>query len=179
MNTQDNSPVIEAINSGILGETGSVIELESRAENVLAAACLARQSRKYLHIYSRNLDPTVLDKAGFIASVKKIALSGRFSNILILAADSKRITQRGHRLITLARTLSSRIEIRRPEKQFQSLPQTFITADGRGYIHRKNSERYEGVINFNDARETRELDRLFVDIWQKSQVSPEMRRLNI
>ncbi len=179
MRTQDSKPVIEVINSGIVGETGAIIELENRAENALATACLAKQARRCLYIYSRNLDPTIFDKIEFITAAKKIALYSRFAHIRILAADSKRIMQRGHRLVTLARTLSSCIEIRRPEKQFRSLRQTFITVDGQGYLYRRDSERYEGVIDFNDPRETRELDKLFTDIWQRSQVDPEMRKLNI
>ncbi len=155
------------------------IDLESRAENTVAATCLATQSRHRLHIYSRNLDPAIFDKTEFVAAVKKIALSGRFASIRILATDSKRIMQHGHRLVTLARTLSSRIEIRRPEKQFRSLRHTFITADGRGYIYRQDAERYEGIVNFNDPRETRELDKLFTNIWQRSQIDTEIRRLNI
>lgn len=179
MHTPDNNPVTQAIHSGIIGETGSIIELENRAENALAAACLARQAQRYLYIYSRNLDPAVFDKAELISAAKKVALHSRFADIRILAAESRRIMQRGHRLVTLARALSSRIEIRRPEKQFLSLRQTFITADGQGYLHRQDSERYAGVINFNDPRATRELDKLFNDIWQKSRVDPEMRKLNI
>ena len=156
-----------------------MIELESRAENVLAAVCLARQAQRRLHIYSKNLDPAVFDKVELASAAKKIALYSRFADIRILAADSKHIMQRGHRLITLAHTLPSRIEIRCPEKQFLSLRRTFITADGQGYLHRQDSERYEGIINFNDPRKTGELDKLFNDIWQRSRVDPEIRRLNI
>ena len=179
MHTQDNKPVIEVINSGIVGKTGAIIELESRADNALATACLAKQAKRCLYIYSRSLDPTIFDKIEFIAAAKKIVLYSRFAHIRILAVESKRITQRGHRLVTLARKLSSRIKIRRPEKQFRSLRQTFITVDGQGYLYRQDSERYEGIVDFNGPRETRELDKLFTDIWQRSQVDPEMRNLNI
>ena len=169
----------ETIETAIIGETDMLFDLDNREDNTLAASKMTLQARRTLRIFSYDLDRAIYDQMEFISACKQMALSSRFASIQILAVDSKRIMQRGHRLIALARALSSRIEIRQPEKQYQSLRQTFLTVDERGYIYRKSSDRYEGVANFYDPRRARELDKQFVEIWQKSQVDPEMRSLNI
>lgn len=162
-----------------LGEYASDIELSSSSENHVLATHMLSQARRVLRIFTRELDPPIYDQADFVEASKQLVLRGRFSSIEILAFDSQRIAQRGHRLVNLYRSISSHIQIRRPEKEYESHLETFMTVDGTGYLYRKNAQRFEGIANFNHPREVRELDKLFAEIWEHSHVDTEMRQLNI
>lgn len=163
----------------VLGDTAVDIEVETSGENRILATHMLSQAGRSLRIFTRELDPLIYDQLDFVAAAKKLALRSRFSNIEILAFESQRIMQRGHRLVNLARSLSSRIQIRRPDKQFETHLQTFMTIDETGYIYRKNADRFEGIVNFSNPREAREMNKLFAEIWDRSHVDTEMRSLHI
>lgn len=163
----------------ILGESKDGIDLHSRQQCQEIVTNMVVQSRRTVRIFSPDIEPAIYDQSQFVEACKKMALTSQFARIQILTMDSRKITQRGHRLVSLARILSSRIEIRRVDKQYESLGQTFITADAKGYLYRKNHARYEGSACFYNPLETRKLDKLFDEIWQQSHVDREMRSLNL
>jgi hypothetical protein len=162
-----------------LGKTCQEIRLETRLHNRKLAVHMAAQGHKALRIFTRDLDPSIFDHKEFIAATKALAIYSRFSKVQILAFNSRKIAQRGHRLVELARKISSSIEIRKPEKRFESNLSAFMTVDALGYIYRKLDDRFEGICNYYDPLRAKELDKLFAEIWQHSQVDTEMRRLNI
>lgn len=188
MNDSDNNSqtsllaaeeAISRLGDFTLGETAYDIELASSKENHILSTHMVIQAGRTLRIFTRELDPPIYDQLDFVEACKKLALRSHFSRIEILAFESQRITQRGHRLVDLSRVLSSRIEIRCPDKQYEHHLQTFMAVDETGYIYRKSSERFEGIANFCNPRETRELDKLFTEMWQRSHVDTEMRNLRI
>lgn len=170
---------ISSLETFILGKTSQEVRLETRRHNRKIAAHMAGQGRKILRIFTRELDPSIYDQKEFVAAAKSLAIYSRFSRIEILAFESRKIAQRGHRLVDLARKLSSSIEIRKPEKRFESHLSAFMTVDAVGYIYRKLDDRFEGICNYHDPLRVKELDKLFAEIWQYSQVDTEMRRLII
>jgi hypothetical protein len=179
-NAQMNAEqAISQIEEMALGETAFEIEVETSKENHRLATHMLSQAGRSLRIFTRELDPLIYDQTDFVEAAKQLALRSRFSRIEILAFESQRIIQRGHRLVSLARSLSSRIEIRRPDKQFENHLQTFMTVDETGTIYRKNADRFEGIVNFSNPREAREMNKLFIEIWERSHVDTEMRSLSI
>ncbi len=163
----------------ILGESKQVFELESLQDNSTHVMGMLAQATRHLRIFSRDLDRRLFDNSDFIAACKTLALRSHFCRIEILLMNSRQITAQGHRLLNLARALSSRIEIRRPEKQFEKLRHFSLTVDGQGYIYRTINDRYEGTASYHDPRYCRELDKDFDTIWQRSNVDPELRSLKI
>lgn len=171
---------IDDLGSGcILGETSQEIELTSSEEHTILTDHLASRAGRTIRIFTRNLDPVIYDRTEFIAACKQLALRSRFARIEILAFESQSIIRRGHRMINLARALSSRIEIRRPEKEFEKHLHAFITFDEIGYIYRTYADRFEGYGNCHAARETREFEKLFKEMWLRSHTDSELRSLNI
>ena len=162
-----------------LGETSQDLVLDSRDHHIRVTDHMAPQASHAIKIFTRDLDPFIYDRNEFVEICKSLALRSRYARIEILAIESQRIIQRGHRVIELARSLSSSIEIRKPEKQYERYLQSFITFDETGYIYRTYPDRYEGIANYNDPRKTREFDKLFHEMWQRSQVDSEIRRLHI
>lgn len=162
-----------------LGETSQEILLENSTDHMSVTQHMANQAQRSIRIFTRDLEPVIYDQENFISACKRLAIRSRFSRIEILAFESQRIIHKGHRLIDLTRALSSRIEIRRPEKQYEKHLQTFITFDEKAYINRTQYDRFEGIANYNGPRETRELEKLFKEIWDRSHVDTEMKTLSI
>ena len=154
----------------LLGETQQEIMLESSADNMAITDHMASQAQRSIRIFTRDLEPVIYDRGDFVDQCKRLAIRSRYARIEILAFESQRITRKGHQLVDLTRSLSSRIEIRRPEKEYERYLQSFITFDEKGYIYRTSADRFEGIANYNDPRETREHEKLFSEIWARSHV---------
>ena len=171
---------IEALQDNyLLGETQQEIILENSTDHIAITDHMIAQANRSIRIFTRDLDPLLYDRESVVDACKRLALRSRYSRIEILAFDTKRIIHRGHRLVELARTLSSSIEIRRPEKQYEKYLHAFITFDEIGYVYRTYADRYDGIANYNDPRETREFEKLFKEIWARSHVDAEFRSMRI
>lgn len=154
-------------------------ELGTAADNREAALQIARLARRQLAIFTRELEPQVYDTPEFIEAAKQLALSGSRTRIRILLIDSRRATKEGHRLVELARRLSSSFEIRKPHRDYLDVAETFMIADEKGLLYRKLATRWEGIVDPHDPLAAREKLKLFDEIWQRSLDDIETRQLRI
>lgn len=154
-------------------------ELSTAADNRRAALEIAKLARRQLAIFSRDLEPQVLDTPEMLAAVKQLALSGSQARVRILLIDSTRAIRDGHRLVGLARRLSSYVEIRRPHRDYLDLAEAFMIADEKGLLLRTLATRWEGIVDPSDPLQARERLKLFDEIWQRSHSDPETRQLRI
>ena len=95
----------------------------------------------------------------------------------MLIQDARQAVQRGHRLIELARQLSSTVESRRPAGEYRQFHETFLLADTTGYLHRRIPGRYEGTACFNAPGKAAEWEKYFMEVWERSEPDPELMRL--
>lgn len=160
-----------------LGEDDQEIVLESSADNRAASIALVKQCKRYLDITTRQLDPPIYDNDEFLDALKALATRSRYSRIRIMVNDPRAIVTRGHRLLELANQLSSFISLRKPGPDHQQFNEAWLIADTTGVIRRPLSDRYEGLVNFNDKGIARELDRQFEDLWEHGCEDPNLRRL--
>ncbi|HEX7047171.1 MAG TPA: hypothetical protein VF275_06340 [Gammaproteobacteria bacterium] len=154
-------------------------DLATVADNRDAALEIAQLARRQLSIFSRDLEPSVFDTPEFLDAVKNLALSGSKASVRILLIDATRATKDGHRLVELARRLSSYIEIRKPHRDYLDMSEAFMIADERGLLYRKLATRWEGIVDPHDPMQARDKLKLFNDIWQRSHSDPETRQLRI
>lgn len=154
-------------------------ELATAADNRIAALEIAQLARRQLSIFSRDLEPQVFDTPELLEAVKNLVLSGSRASVRILLIDATRAIHDGHRLVGLARRLSSFVEIRKPHRDYLDMAETFMIADERGLLHRKLASRWEGIVDPNDPMQARDKLKLFNDIWQRSHSDPETRQLRI
>ncbi len=162
-----------------LGENDKVIHLDTMDENRDATIAVAQQCQRTLAIQSYDLDPIIYDNADFIEAVRQIAVSSTRADIKILIEDSRKIISSGHRFIELARQLSSFIEIRKINTDLKTVSEAFLIADETALIYRRQPQRYEGFVNFNERGRCRLLLADFKDSWEKAAPDPELRRLHI
>lgn len=162
-----------------LGESRQRITLETIDDNRHAAHALAGQACRSLHIFSHDLDPMVYDNGEFLEAVKALAIGHRHARVQIIIQDSRKIIERGHRIIELGRRLSSSIHIRKTPPEMKTHAQAFLIADKTGVLYRTVGDRFEGYANFDDRFECKNLLDFFTAAWEHSAPDPELRRLHI
>lgn len=162
-----------------LGADAERVLVGSSAENRAAAIALVSQGKRFLHIYSRDLEPAIYDNAEFIEAVRKLAQYSRYSQIRILVRNSEQIVSHGHGLVALAQQLSSFIQIRKPAPDYDGYNEAFLVVDKMGVLHRRLSDRYEGEVSFHAPERAAVLVKFFDEVWERSEPDPQLRRLHI
>ena len=162
-----------------LGESKEKLLIDTIEQNREAAVALVKQANRSLHIFSYDLDPLVYDTNEFVDAVKDLAIAHRHSQVQIIIQNSRKVVQGGHRLIELARRLSSSIQIRKTTSALHNYTEAFLIADATGILHRTIGERYEGYVNFDDRFDCKTVLDFFDMAWEKSEPDPELRRLHI
>lgn len=163
--------------NGSLKPGSEDVPFSSALELRRLSAEMAGSAGQQLDIVSRSLDPPVYDTEEFLGAVKKLVLTRRGrARILVLDPESL-LAYGGHRLVELALRASSHMEIRRPGPDHLEFNEALLIADRIGVIHRKHSDRYEGVANFRARQWAARLSERFELLWQNAETDPHFRRL--
>ena len=176
MNNQDNFRQFTELRLGI---SDIDIDLQTRAEACFATDLMTQQCLESLEIFSRELDPELYDRTEFLDAVSRLCTQNHKASVRILVQNPAPSVQRSHRLIELSRRLSSSIEIRQPHPDYRQHNEAFLIADSCGMILRGLSDRYEGVANFYTFIHAQRKRDFFVEVWERSEVHPEFRRLHL
>ena len=162
-----------------LGEHADDIPIDSSEDNQAAALHLVSQGGRSLDIFSHDLEPRIYDTPDFTDAVRALAIKTRDMQVRILVNDPDFIIKHGHRLIDLARRLTSHMEIRKLHEDYCNKPEAYLVVDKRGLLHRKLASRYEAVVNFNNPMTATELYHHFSEMWERSRQYMDFRQLNI
>jgi len=162
-----------------LGVSSIEIELLERADTVHATGLMLEQTQDTLEIFSRDLDPELYDRQSSLDAISRLCLRNRKARIRLLVQEPQVPVQRGHRLIELARRLSSSIEIRQPHPDYRHYNEAFLVADQCGLVHRGLADRFEGMCNFYNPVEARRKLDFFTEVWERSEEQTEFRRLHL
>lgn len=160
-------------------ENSTQIELVSAGDCRDAALELIRGTRRTLALFTRDLEPAIFGTVEFATAVQRLALRSRFTHIRIVVIDPAAAIREGHRLVELARRLSSFIEFRRPGPDHASLAHTFLVTDETGIMYRPLSSRYEGFADTYNPPEARKYLKHFAEIWSQAEPEQEFRRLGL
>ena len=93
--------------------------------------------------------------------------------------SSNPVISRGHRLVDLARRLTSKIQIRLVPDQLATDLHTCVMWDDQGYWLMPDHREYDGLSNLYDPVQANRLSERFDYLWQKSQTDPELRTLRL
>ena len=163
----------------ILGVTNECIKIDSRQLNRDAVIKLVRSARDQIVIVSRYLDPTIFNNGTISQAIAQRARRASHTRIRILVHDTSPIVKNGHLMLELSQRISSKIEIRTICDDYAQFNQSFLVADGTGFMHNLKSDLYEGEVNFNDIERSKELVETFNEIWEISAQDTAIRRLCI
>lgn len=160
-----------------LGVSTDTISFERQGDNGSLALSMASQARSTLDIFTRDLEPLIYDTREFISALTQLAMHSKYSKIRILIQDPSRCIHEGHRLLELSQRLSSYIELRKPGYDYKDFNEAFMIADNTGLLHKRQADRYEGVVNFNTPLEAGEKTKFFTDVWETAEIDPNLRRI--
>jgi len=155
------------------------LKLDSAEKNRIASIALVTQAHHSLDIVSRDLDHKIYDNEEFTAAVKQLATSGPKAKIRILIQDSENVIKHGHRLVELARRLTSFIDIRIQGKRFKEFNEAWLIVDSTAWIRRPFADKYNADVDFSAARQLRETGKAFTAMWDEADLDPNLRRLSL
>ncbi len=162
-----------------LGSESQTITLDSSADNYAIALAMLQQTGRDVAILSRQLDGRLYDTTDFIHALSQLASQHPRCRIRLLLKNIDPLIKYGHRIIELSRRLSSAIGVRVIHEDYREYNEAFMVFDERGTIKRRYADRYEGIANFNDPKQARELLSFFNEVWNISEPDPNQRRLHI
>ncbi|MEA5445334.1 hypothetical protein VCB98_05840 [Gammaproteobacteria bacterium AB-CW1] len=153
--------------------------LEYRDDSREAARQLAEATRRELLIFTRDLEPAVLDQSEFLEAVRQLVIRSRHTGLRVICQDPTRAIKEGHGLIRLARRVSSHVSLHRPHREDAEEADAFIVSDETGYLYRPLADRLEGRWSPNDPTQARRLRQRFDQMWDRSEPETEFRQLGV
>lgn len=163
----------------MLGVTSGQINVDNRALNHAAVHKLFSSATCTLNIISRTLDHTIFDQADVIKTISDFIRRGSHTKVQILVYNTTDMIKRNHRLGLLAEKAPSKITIRTLPGELNHFNESMVIADKHGFIHNLQSDKYEGVVSFNDSQRCLELLSVFNGLWDRSLPDPNLRQLKI
>lgn len=160
-----------------LGAASGRIRFDGNDELREVLHAMTAQARRTLDFSSLQLEPTLLDNAAYVESVRQLVLRSRRTRIRLLVLEPAALATRGHRLVDLAHQLPSFITLRVPGANHKDYREATLIADNVGFIHRPLAERPKGMADFNAPSQASYLTQRFDEIWAYAKPSPYLRAL--
>ncbi|MEN1957169.1 GNAT family N-acetyltransferase [Luteimonas changyuni] len=158
---------------------GALNPVDSRDAAIAATSGVIAGARRHLDIYSRELDPGLLDQPEIVAAIRRCATGGECA-IRILLQEPAAPRRAFAPLIALGQRLPSAIAFRAVEEQVdRSYASAFIANDGGGHFFRPLGQRWEGETRLDGAGRARHLRGVFDPFWERARPCTEYRALGI
>jgi predicted GNAT family N-acyltransferase len=152
--------------------------VETHDAAIAALLGVIHGARRHLCIYSRDLDPGLLDRPEVLTALRRFATHGREARILLQDAVAP---QSAHApLIGLSQRLPSAFLFRVIEEPVdRAYPSAFIANDGGGWYFRALGHRSEGETRIDQPARARQLQTVFEPVWERARPCSEYRALGI
>lgn len=156
------------------------IAVESREQALAETLALIGEAKHELCLYTRVLDPDLLENEAVLEALKRVAIAGRCASIRLIVQDPRAVAARGHRLLPLAQRLTSVFALRTPVQDDDlQYPSAFLVNDTRGYYFRVLGNRFDGeAVNYSPGRHAQLLE-YFNQVWERSEPSEGLRQLSV
>lgn len=157
---------------------GSHAELQRfhRPEQAQAhALALLQQARISLSLYSPDLEAWLYSHSSVQDACTQFLLASPKNRLRILVRDVGRPVRQGHRLLNLAKRITSNLHIRRINPDHPRDESAYLLADDRGLLLREQPEQYAGYALYNDPGRVRQRQAQFDQAWDMSLSDPDLR----
>lgn len=156
------------------------IALASAAATMEACDELLDTARRSIRIFAPDLDPHLLSRRPVIEALGRLVRVSRNTRIRVLFADGDSAIRSGHLLIAASRRFPSYITLRRLAEEHRDLRSSWIMADDRALLWRRDYARLEDAwISWQGGRNGQRLRRDFDDWWQYAETDPQFRQLHL
>ncbi|UWX04771.1 GNAT family N-acetyltransferase [Pseudoxanthomonas sp. NC8] len=149
------------------------------ADGVAAVlVALAAHARRELGIYSRAMDPGLLDRKEVLDALRRFAVRPGERRIRILLQDAATPQRSGAPLLPLAQRLPSVFAFREVRDPVDTrYPSAYAFNDTGGACFRTLGHRFDGEGGLDDAPLAQRLQRGFDRVWERSRPCTEYRVL--
>lgn len=146
-----------------------------------AATAVIAQARRELVVYSRALDPGLLDSPPVLAALRRFATARHATSVQVLLHGEDAARAMSSPLLRLAQRLDSSFRFRRPADPADAGPPCAYLADDRGgYYFRPTAARFDdGEVSLEGGPRNRQLRSQFAQAWERSAAWSEFRALGI
>ena len=154
--------------------------VDDHATAVATLVALVDAARRGLWLYSRDLDPGLLDAPCVVEAFRRFAIGGRGNEVRVILQDAD-APQRGHSpLVSLAQRLPSVFLIREVEDPVdRAYPSAYLANDAGGYYFRTLGHRFDGEADLHAPGRSRQLRGAFMAVWERARPVTEYRALGI
>lgn len=159
----------------ILGTDQAIQRFSNPSELRPHVLSLLQQAQLNLCLYTPDLEPWLYHHSSIQDACARFLLARPKNHLRILLGDSGRAVREGHRLLTLARRLSSNLHIRKLNPDYPNEDSAFLLADDRGLLMRPELDQYAGYALYNDPGRVRQVQRQFDQAWETSVLDPDLR----
>ncbi|MEH6414032.1 GNAT family N-acetyltransferase [Pseudomonas sp. CGJS7] len=157
---------------------GAPNPVETREAGLAALLGIVAGARRGLAIYSRELDPGLLDRPDAVAALRRFATAGGIARVLLQdpAAPQRALAP----LIALAQRLPSAFEFRAIEEPVdRNHPPAYLVNDRDGWYYRPLGHRFDGETRLDGGARARQLRAHFEPVWERARPCTEYRALGI
>lgn len=153
--------------------------LLGRDEFAERALELARTARREIRILSQTLDRRIYGVDAFVDAVRTFVLQHNHCRLRAIVRDPRAATASGHRLVELARDLTSYLELRELPPERQDLREDLMIADERALLLRGSPDDVESKYYPDAPQLARLRGEDFEALWRESSQAQELRRLGL
>lgn len=137
------------------------------------------QCKQKLQLYTRDLDPRILNSRNLERLISRFIRSSRFARVEILIIDEKNLQGIDHRLVSLAQNYSSYIQIRVIPKDYHENYFAYYLIDGRTILYRRLADRFECEYQQLPSSLVKQKSKYFDEVWQISTPASHLRALHL
>jgi len=151
--------------------------INSLVELKKASTELFKEAKQTICIYSKNLDPRILNNRDIESQLILFIKKSRNCRIKILIISEQELMGLDHRIVSLAQRFTSFIELKLIPSDYHENHFGFYLIDSRKIIYRNNNERYEAEQVQLPSSLIIEKTKLFNQIWQVASPASFLRGL--
>lgn len=139
------------------------------------ALALLQQAQRSLCLYTPDLEPWIYHHSAIQEACKQFLLANPKNRLRILLRDSSRAVKEGHRLLSLARKLSSNCQIRKLHPDYPNEEVSFLLVDNCGLLVRPDLNLQAGYALYQDPGRARLHQAQFEQAWNTSVSDADLR----
>lgn len=156
----------------------AVNPVDGRAAGLAAVIGIANGARRQLFVYTRDLDPGLLDQPEALAALRRFAVGG--GEVRTLLHDPASPQRAIAPLLGLGQRLASTFQFRAIEEPVdRDYPSAYVVNDAGGWYFRALGHRFDGETRLDDGARARQLRAHFEPVWERARPCSEFRALGL
>lgn len=162
-----------------LGESETFLRLDGAEAFARATAALLGQARRELYLLSPDFESERYNSVEFADQLSAFARRSRYADTRILIGDPAIAIRWGHKVVTLARRIPTRLRIRQLDEDDFDPQEAFIVADDIGLLRRDGTDGFKGSLAARAIPQAQRASQRFTELWERSREVKDFRLLDI